>query len=332
MWKLGLNWTVNDSLRFRGTVSADTRAPSVLDLFNTATVTQGRNTVPYSTSPVGIRSSGQNITTGNPDLKPEHARTYTTGIVLSPSFVPSFQASVDWYKIKIVDQIGGAGNLIDNCYFGDQEACKGILVNGQPVTTTTGITAADFVVVTSKPINTPSGVTTSGLDFATAYTHAAGPGKLGLRLNGVYLLKVENPNSGCATGTLGTTTEFVGSIGCGNAPRISGRLQANYDIGRFGVGVTQRYIDKGVINPNFVAGVDITFNDVPAIWYTDLNFNYDAGSWFGGKGSAFLNVTNAFNRDPPVTTQSSRSWIVPTDFGAYDVQGRRYTLGVRFKW
>jgi outer membrane receptor protein involved in Fe transport len=65
--------------------------------------------------------------------------------------------------------------------------------------------------------------------------------------------------------------------------------------------------------------------------YTDLNFNYDMGKWFGGAGSAFLNVTNAFNKDPPNTATSARSWVVPTEFGFYDVQGRRYVLGVRFK-
>ena len=281
-----------------------------------------------------IRSSGQNVTTGNPSLKPEHARTYTAGFVFSPSFVPGFQASVDWYKIKVVDSIStpGAGTLIDQCYAGDQVSCAAIIVNGNPVTTTKNITGADFVVVTTKPTNTPSGVTQSGLDFATAYTHAAGRGKLGLRLNGIYLIRVET-TTGCTQGSTPlNVTNSVGAIGgCGTSPKITGRFAASYDVDRFGVDLSQRYIDHGVKNPNYVTGIDITDNHVPSASYTDLNLNYKIGSVFGGDTSAFLNVTNLFDRDPPNTATSARSWVVPTDTGLYDVQGRRYTLGVRLK-
>lgn len=335
MWKLGLNWTVTDAVRVRGTVSADTRAPSVLNLFNTASVTQGRNNVPSAAAPSPIRTSGQNVTTGNPTLKPEHARTYTAGIVLAPSSMPGFQASLDWYKIKIVDSITtpGAQTLIDQCNAGDQTSCKTIIVNGSPVTKTTSITANDFVVVTTMPINAPSGLTNAGLDFAAAYSHAAGPGKLALRLNGNYLLSVKDP-TGCPVGATGlNVSDIVGAIGgaCGNYPKITGRVSANYDIGRFGLGVAERYIDKGLKDPNYIVGVDITSNDVPSVYYTDLNVTYEMGKMFGGDGSAFLNVTNAFDKDPPNTATSARSWVVPTEFGLYDVQGRRYTMGVRFK-
>ncbi len=307
----------------------------MLNLFNSASVTQGRNNVPSSSSAVIIRTSGQNVTTGNPNLKPEHARTYTAGIVISPTSMPGFQASVDWYKIKIVDSISTPGNqtLIDQCNAGDQASCATIIVNGLPVTKTNNITATDFVVVTSKPINAPSGLTNAGLDFAAVYALSAGPGKLALRLNGNYLLKVNDP-TGCPLGlALTNVSDIVGAIGgaCGNYPKITGRFAANYDIGRFGIGVTERYIDKGLKNPNYVVGVDITSNDVPSVKYTDLNFNYDMGKWFGGAGSAFLNITNAFDKDPPETATSARSWVVPTEFGFYDVQGRRYVMGVRFK-
>ncbi len=81
-----------------------------------------------------------------------------------------------------------------------------------------------------------------------------------------------------------------------------------------------------------MAGVDITYNDVPAIWYTDLNLKYGLPTLASGEGEVYFNVTNLWNKDPPVTNSSSRSWIVPTEFALYDVQGRRYTLGVRYKW
>src|SRR6202000_525128 len=39
-WKIGFNWNVVDSLRFRGTTSIDIRAPTLNDLFQPATLTQ----------------------------------------------------------------------------------------------------------------------------------------------------------------------------------------------------------------------------------------------------------------------------------------------------
>ena len=42
---------------------------------------------------------------GNPNLRPEIARTTTFGIVYSPSFLRGFDASVDAYDIKIRDAI-----------------------------------------------------------------------------------------------------------------------------------------------------------------------------------------------------------------------------------
>jgi iron complex outermembrane receptor protein len=335
MWKLGLNWTVNDSVRFRGTISKDTRAPSILELFNTASVTQGRNTVPCSACAGAIRSSGQNITTGNPNLKPENARTYTVGVVLSPSFAPGLQVSADWYKIDINGVIASPGNqqIVDGCYAGNQQYCSFILVNGKPVTTTNGIGLNDFVVVSNPTLNLAK-QTTSGVDFDAAYRLGhVGPGDLALRLNAVYALHAQDPATNCPIGTGGAGTELVGSISniCGDHPRLAGRIGATYGVGPLSLFVQERYISAAKINPNYVAGVDITFNNVPAIYYTDVQLTYDFGDWHGGKASAYLNITNFWNRDPPVTTASSRSWIVPTEFGFYDVLGRRFLVGVRYR-
>ncbi len=335
MWKIGLNWTVNNSMRVRGTMSTDTRAPSVLELFNTASVTQGRNTVPYAAAPNGIRSSGQNISTGNPDLNPEHAKTYTAGLVLSPSFAPGLQASVDWYQIDITGAIEAPGNQnsIDACYFGNQAACSLILVNGQPVTTTANITAADFVVVYNPLLNIGK-VSTSGIDYEVAYKTNLGPGALGLRLTANQLLTLDDPSIGCPAGTGGSNLSPIGAIsnGCGINPEWRGRLSANYDIGRFGIYLQERYIASAKNNPNYVDGVDITFTDVPAVWYTDMTLSFQLPQLRGGDGEVYFNVTNVFDQDPPVTTISSRSWIEPTETDIYDALGRRFTLGVRYQW
>jgi iron complex outermembrane recepter protein len=335
MWKLGLNWTVNDSVRVRGTISADTRAPSVIELFNTAQVTRGTYTLPDS----GLQGSGQNITTGNPNLQPEDARTYTAGFVFSPGFLPGFQASLDWYKIQLLGSIEAPGGqqVIDECYAGNLEFCSFLNINGvqgSSPSSVTGLTSTDFIAATLANRNLPADLFTSGLDFDMAYKTAAGPGDLNLRLTGLYLLDRYDPTNGCATGSLGHADDLVGAIGdCGLHPKIRARLSAKYDIGRFGMYVQERYIDKGKRNPNYVTGVDISDNEIPATWYTDLTFTYELPTLRGGEGEVYFNITNALDKDPPPTNSGrGRSWVDPTEQSLYDLLGRRYVLGARYKW
>jgi iron complex outermembrane receptor protein len=336
MWKLGLNWKMADSLRMRGTISADTRAPNVIELFNTAQVSRGSATLPATGVPGGFVSQNQQtVSIGNPNLAPERARTYTAGFVFSPGFLPGLQASIDWYKIQMTGAISEPGAIIDKCYAGDQEFCSLIKVNGQSITTTAGITATDFIVLTNQLVNEPADRQTSGIDVETAYRKALGTGELNLRFTGSYLLKDYDGDSGCAAGSLGQTFDFVGAIGnCGINPKIRARVSAKYDIGRFGIYMQERYIDKGVRNPNFVTGVDITTNDIPAFWYTDATLSFNLGEWRGSEGGElYLNVTNIFDKEPPPTNSTGgRSWVEPTETELYDTLGRRYVLGARLRW
>ena len=92
-WKVGFNWNVVDSLRFRGTTSIDIRAPTLNDLFQPATLTQnvfnGDLHIPIAnTNPQQFASYTTTFSTqGNPNLVPEVARTYTVGAVLTPASI-----------------------------------------------------------------------------------------------------------------------------------------------------------------------------------------------------------------------------------------------------
>ena len=79
-WKLGGSWQIVDDLRLRGTWSQDIRAPNLLELYNPATQLNGN--VVYN----GVTVPQVNFATGNPNLRPERARTITFGGVYSPAF------------------------------------------------------------------------------------------------------------------------------------------------------------------------------------------------------------------------------------------------------
>jgi outer membrane receptor protein involved in Fe transport len=115
-WKVGFNWNVVDSLRFRGTTSIDIRAPTLNDLFQPATLTQnvfnGDLHIPVTpaTNPPSFVSYTTTFSTqGNSALVPEVARTYTVGAVWTPDFIRGLTVSLDYYRIHLANAIGSIG-------------------------------------------------------------------------------------------------------------------------------------------------------------------------------------------------------------------------------
>jgi iron complex outermembrane receptor protein len=101
-WKGGLNWAVNDSVRVRATLSRDIRAPNLNDLYEPLNISSTSFTDALTGNTVGAtRLVGR----GNPDLTPEKSRTLTAGIVLTPTFLPDFNFSVDYFRTRMTDAI-----------------------------------------------------------------------------------------------------------------------------------------------------------------------------------------------------------------------------------
>jgi iron complex outermembrane receptor protein len=327
--KLSLSWSVNDSMRFRSTLSRDIRAPSLLELFDPGSTVIGRSSFPSSSNFV-FQSLGSNVERGNPDLTPESAKTLTVGVVLTPAPVEGLQVSVDYFRTRISDAITaiGAQQIVDLCYSGATEYCPRITVNGTPlVNSTTGVVVTDVVDVRTSGVNIAR-ENYEGVDFEVAYRKAVGRGMLSTRLLAYQLRDYDNGNITpiCTAGLVGSIS---GSGGCGVHPEWTGQINLGYQLGNFGVNWRQRYIDSGKVNPGWTEGVNITINDVPSVTYTDLRLNYDVENFFGAKGSVFLNVTNAFDKTPPVATAGSTTWAVTTANGLYDVIGRRYLVGLQ---
>jgi outer membrane receptor protein involved in Fe transport len=58
------------------------------------------------------------INGGNPNLQPERGRSYTAGVVIQPTSIPGFSATVDWYNIAISGAFEWSrwGLAFDQCY------------------------------------------------------------------------------------------------------------------------------------------------------------------------------------------------------------------------
>jgi len=135
-WKIGVVYSPFEGIKLRGTDALAVRAPNIGELFapkqnlyafindpcdanfihngtqfrlaNCQAIEDallGPGKYVAGVTHVQTDQTTPNTVSGNPDLKPETARTLTFGTVIQPVFLPNFVATVDWYRVKIVNAI-----------------------------------------------------------------------------------------------------------------------------------------------------------------------------------------------------------------------------------
>jgi outer membrane receptor protein involved in Fe transport len=357
-WKLGLVYTPFEDLRLRSTQSRDIRAPNLADLFAGQSVTLAGVNDPFRTGTTGVPEAanfGNTISQGNINLKPEVGDTFTLGAVYSPSWVERLTLSVDYYHIKISDAIAQAGGqvIVNQCYEGNQLFCQLITRNSNPTTFGAGNTVGPITALYNPVVNIGTTIN-AGYDFEVGYRLPlgnlfAGRGdSLTFRLLGTRLIK----NASIVVGAT-SVTEQVGVNGGGIIQGTGGTtdwtatLNVTYRNGPLMVNVQERFINDGKINntvdeagnpypANAAVNANATQNGlvpnrVPAYFYTDLTANYSFGA--DQKMQAFLTVNNLFDKYPPQQLGTLLGvGVVPTNYSLYDVIGRAFTLGVRFRF
>ena len=131
---------------------------------------------------------------GNPNLTPEVADSYTAGVVVTPTFLRGFQATVDYFNIKLRNQIGvlGADNILNQCLTTGAAAYCSLINRGA----SGRLDRPDGFIVDTN-LNAGK-LSTKGIDVTVAYTREIGRfGTLGLSVVGTYLdsLTTETPGS-----------------------------------------------------------------------------------------------------------------------------------------
>lgn len=315
-WKQGLTWDIDGDFRLRGTVSRDIRAPNLNDLYLASSTTQQSVNDPRNgnQSVLALR-----LQTGNPLLKPEVARTYTGGIVLTPAWLQGFELSLDYFNIQISDAITTltSQQIVSGCYGGQADLCSFITRNS----------AGTITQVVATGINASS-EQTSGVDFDARYRlplaqlWAAWPGSVSVRSLASYM-------SDHSITVAGVTTQEAGDISTYASPKLRGQLSVTYDEGPFSASIRGRYIGSGMYS-NLFTSADIADNHVPAVVYMDLSGSYRLTA---GKSAieVFGAVENLFDRAPPVSpaTIGNTFALYGVNPALYDTVGTMFRLGVR---
>ena len=326
-WKVGLDWHVNEELRFRGTQSRDIRAPTLNDLFAPQSVVIVNNTDSLTNTTPVIPS----VNFGNSSLTAEIGKTTTAGVVWHPSWLPKFSVALDAYHITISDAIttvqGFNPTLQQNCYLsgGSSPYCA-LQTRPNGFTDTSAANAATSWLVT--PINIAE-IETKGADFEVNYAGSLFGRDLSLRGLAAYQphIYIRQP----AVPTLDQGGVAFGPTGMTASPVWRLTAFASYKVtDSFTVDVAERYrspLKLAADDPN----VFWVKNRVRSWATTNLNLGYDM-KLESGRFSLFANIQNLFDQDPPGAQAGNNPGLFNGWPGSDDPTGRYYTVGVRFTY
>ena len=339
-WKAGTTYSPIPDIKIRVTRSRDIRAGNLQELYAVGTSSQGSIVDPFgSPGPKQIAGATPNPTVrgfqvGNQTLLPEKADTTGIGVVLQPSFLPGFAASVDYWSIDLKGGIANVGTqaTINLCFNGNQTFCS-------PITRVNGIVTN--IVTTSYNLASED---TRGIDLEGSYRWAADDmiagmgGNFSMHANATIYLKDLN-NSGLV-GAVSQDTVGQGSL---RDWKINATL--SYDANPWKASVTARVMPSGWINTNYVQCTTgcpvstadhptISNNSIPGAFYLDTTLSYKFMAIEGVDSELFFNIKNLLDTDPgivPILANGAFYYAHPTNFGAYDGMGRIWRAGLRFK-
>jgi len=318
-WKLGLDWHFNSSIKVRSTLSADIRAPNLNDLYQPV----GISSTGFTDILAGNTTNGGErlISQGNSTLTPEKARTVTVGVVLTPSFLPEFNFSVDYYQTKMTNaltNINYANTVVQNiclasaptynngfCAFADRPL---------PPTDPNYRTAANLATqIYAKPFNAAT-QKTHGLEAELNYRWEMFSGKFSLRHLASYQPINETVN------IPGTNPTWA------VAPKLRQTTFLSYKNGDWTTSLQNQYMSSLTL----VSTPGQVYSDpkIKAYDLVDLTVSKRLESWAGAE--VFFSISNLNNARAPLVGDASGvpGLFYPT-LGLYDDMGRFFTLGIK---
>lgn len=336
-WKVGLDFTVMEGLRFRATQSRDVREPNFLERTDFGPgggppVRDRLNPIPgHPVFDTGTFATITYTNLGTPTLEPEFSDTTVLGFVYEPGWLQGLRMSVDWYSMDIEDSIDalGAQRVIDGCY--GYDGTPQITSLCQYIERNNGADPNDpseTIIRVFQPYLNFDEASAEGIDLEMAYAtdvdfFDAGNESLTLRLLAGKLTSRSDILSS------GVENEFAGTRGY---PDFTASLSATYLAGPWSVQLQQRYIDEVQYRWDWEEGVDVDNNTIDASTWTNLRLGFDAGVNTDTDWSVSLNIQNLFDEEPPIVPFSNTRFNSQQVDSTYDVYGRRYQLTLNYNY
>ena len=292
-------------------------------------------------SPSGI--SG--VSGGNPGLFAETSDSWTVGAVITPSFLPGFSMSVDWYSIELSDAILTitAQTVINQCYDDpggiDNQFCAAVFRN--PDGTFRGQTSVLHAGQTVSFNTTGDGISfiqgpfnfarqeTSGIDVDLAYNHKFdNDWRLNARAIVSWLL---DRNLFTSVTDPDRRTRERSTLG---NPEWNAQFNLTVGYKDFDLLYSLRYLSKQTIDnwrtQNSEQGRPPENRDAfPQVYYPSVTYSDIRGSMrVNDQFNFFVGVDNLFDRLPPLDqlgTATAGAGIFP-NMGRYFYTGFQLSL------
>ncbi|MFM1886998.1 MAG: hypothetical protein RL026_2155, partial [Pseudomonadota bacterium] len=346
-YNLGLVWAPVQGLRLRGNYSTSVRAPTPSDLYsplseNFAQISDPCDVLYIGTNPnraancaaAGVPVGFENtparsastgfVSGGNPTLVEEEGRSITLGAVITPTFLPGFAFSFDYYDITVNNLIAslGAQTIISECY----NSPAGI---NNPYCATVNRNA-DFTfaepAVISGGINFAKQKTT-GIDFDVSYVHSFDNGhKLQTRLIATKLMSLINYTNPSLPDYPNRQMNELGD------PDMAFNVNVGYTAGKLDLDYNLRYIGKQTIGAwetqNSYAGRPPENLDAydrvyyPTAVYHAVRAAYDVNDNLQG----YVGVDNLTDKQPPLGLLGTAGGDPFDSIGRYFYAGFNYKL------
>ncbi len=350
-WRAGATWQPIEDIRFRVTRSRDIRAPNLNELFQAGSANSDSVSNPFFNAATGTATplngvvyntsaiSYSGLATGNLNLQPEKADSWNVGGVFSPSFMPGFSASVDYFRIDLAGAIDSlsAQTIVNFCFQGRTDVCSAI---------TQDPANAARILIKTQPFNFQRRLV-RGIDMEASYrmpldtVFAEAEGNLIFR--GVATHYIENITD---TGIAGTPVLDTTGVNGGqfSTPSWIYRVSATYDAPAGSITAVARGVSSGRYVANGIecqtggcpagrtaaeASAFPTYDDntVSGTFYVDLNTTFKFKALGDGDGEFFINVTNVFDANPILLPETG----LAANSTYSDLLGRAFRVGVRLK-
>ena len=367
-YKLAGDWSPTEDFKLRASYNRAVRAPNIAELFQptiiqlgsfgdpcsgasptaslAACLKTGATAAQYGHIPDCGAAQCSIETGGNTALRPEKSDTWSAGLVLTPSFIRGFTASVDYFYIIVNDAIqqGIGGPVILSQCLTSGSFCN--LIHRNPNGgSLVGITQSDGYVINTT-VN--SGYEkTSGIDFTanyrTRFTDWGLPdwGGLSFAYVATYTKEfVQSPVKGLGSFDC---AGYFGVVCFEPQSKYKHELRTSWATPWHGLAlsVNWRYLSGVNFDANqdtnkFLGAFGTPFHDTP-------DARIPAYSYFDLSGSIRLinqvsmrfGVNNLFDKDPPVLDANNLGVAGTSGFGngntfpgVYDSLGRTIFVGI----
>ena len=154
---------------------------------------------------------------------------------------------------------------------------------------------------------------------------------LSFRMLGGYIIERSDTPLG------GTPLDQSGWVG---TPDLTAVASLTYGLGPYSVQLQQRYI-ASTLNKNtgasssWVEGIHVDTLKISSATYTNLQLGYTGEAGNGGEWRVALNVSNLFDRHPPIIANYGTrggAQTLQTGIQNYDEFGRRYQLSLNMSF